>query len=528
MYEKLGRLMGRSYEETIHILMKTIKTAESQTRIEILETLAKVISGMGSVISKVHKDVFKVTKYCLTDRNMAVRIAAADCILEIINYNQFMYTTDIENISSLCFRAFEGSNYEVRCAVSELLGTLLALTQQCPSTRKPTPTKNQSRTMSLEDTLSILMSGFLRGGASFLKGPGELMKGSFYVNREIRVGVTYSYVMFVQFMGKVWFEKHLSTFFAHILELVSNPKTASSHVDAVYSRKCVNFILKSLNKKMLSEKAQLSACKELVKIISKHMKTMDFNPENLKDGNQEILFSQHLLVCALEELGCLAITLGTTMQFLITDNIVNFIDTIYIVLTHPSSVTRLSSSWCLRSICVACPNQISPLVDRLVESLDQKKLFPEAISGYSSALAALLASVSYSVSGIPHTKGKIVFNTAEELLRSASHSSRTTLYKTQAGWLLIGAIMTLGSTVVKSVLPRLLLLWRNSFPKSIKDFDAEKLRGDLFTWQVMLEGRAGALSTMHSFLQNCFGLMNEDINKKMLSSIESALSMLVK
>lgn len=35
------------------------------------------------------------------------------------------------------------------------------------------------------------MSGFLRGGVGFLKGTGEMIKGSSGVNREVRVGVTH-------------------------------------------------------------------------------------------------------------------------------------------------------------------------------------------------------------------------------------------------------------------------------------------------------------------------------------------------
>lgn len=44
---------------------------------------------------------------------------------------------------------------------------------------------------SLEEVLNILMSGFLRGGVGFLKGTGEIIKGSSGVNREVRVGVTH-------------------------------------------------------------------------------------------------------------------------------------------------------------------------------------------------------------------------------------------------------------------------------------------------------------------------------------------------
>lgn len=42
MYEKLGRMMGRSYEDTVQILNKALRNAESQTRIEIMLTFEKV------------------------------------------------------------------------------------------------------------------------------------------------------------------------------------------------------------------------------------------------------------------------------------------------------------------------------------------------------------------------------------------------------------------------------------------------------------------------------------------------------
>lgn len=35
------------------------------------------------------------------------------------------------------------------------------------------------------------MAGFLRGGVGFLKGTGEIIKGSSGVNRDVRVGVTH-------------------------------------------------------------------------------------------------------------------------------------------------------------------------------------------------------------------------------------------------------------------------------------------------------------------------------------------------
>ena len=51
------------------------------------------------------------------------------------------------------------------------------------------PSSKSAKNVSLNDALSILMTGFLRGATSFLKG--EIIKGTSGVNREVRVGVTY-------------------------------------------------------------------------------------------------------------------------------------------------------------------------------------------------------------------------------------------------------------------------------------------------------------------------------------------------
>lgn len=215
---------------------------------------------MGSAITNVHKEIYKVSRHYLTDRVMAVRCAAAkvllltsaeivhqllrflcfyvnrnnlflQCLLEMLNHAPFLYTTEIESVATLCFRAFEGSNYEVRCSVAKLLGTLVAMTQiPSPKVKNLTGkfsnenikiwhlsslssiTSNILRVFlvahnkgvkqtSLEDVLNILMSGFLRGGVGFLKGTGEIIKGSSGVNREVRVGVThvsaYKYLQYI-------------------------------------------------------------------------------------------------------------------------------------------------------------------------------------------------------------------------------------------------------------------------------------------------------------------------------------------
>ena len=493
--------------------------------------------GMGNAANSVHREIYKTVKHGLTDRVMTVRSSAAKCLHKLVCCAPFLYTTELENVFSICFRALEGSNYEVRCSVAQVLGTLVAQTQQ-----ESMPIGHQSsktRVVSLEEALNLLASGFLRGGIGSLKSAGEMIKGV-SVSRETRVGVTHAYVVVAHTLGSVWLERNLSAFLVHLLDLLANPKAITSHMDAVYSRKCVAFVLRSVLNKQLSEKAQLAAIKELVNILNRHLSSNSNDSNTDKTGTSnigsaanaketaqiDIQLVQHVLVCALLEMGCLIESLGTSSITVVSDPHVGLIDTVASIVVHPSSCARLSASWCLRCIAVAAPTQLTPLMERSLERLETLKSNPDTINGYSCALSALLGSACQTPLGIPHNKGKLIFNIGEDLLRSASQNSRLSLQRTQAGWLLIGAVMTLGPPVVKGLLPRMLLLWKNSFPRSTKELDSEKARGDAFTWQITLENRAGALSAMVSFLTHCDKLSTDEVRRRLMTPIESAVTML--
>ncbi|KAI8784582.1 HEAT repeat-containing protein 5B-like isoform X1 [Biomphalaria glabrata] len=526
MYEKLGRMTGRSYEDTVQSLIKSLKNAESQGRFEIMQTLEKLVSGLGSAGSSTHKDIYKACRQAMTDRSMAVRQAAAKCMNELVNEVPFMSTTELETVASLCIRALDGSNYDVRCTIAKLLGNLMA-TAQAP--KQPTAKVKPAR---LEDVLALLASGFIKGSlGGFLKtsAAGDMIKGSNPVNREIRVGITHAYVEFIRCMGGLWLERNISIFLTHVLDLVANPKATPSHVDAVYARKCVQFIMRSVIGGMLGEKAQIAAAKEICQIIIKQMNSVgeaSADATDAKNQGAELNSSQHVLVCALHELGCLVLRLGTSASPLVSEPATGIIEPVISVLIHPSHAARLSASWCLASIAVALPSHLTPLLDGCVDRMDKLRSSPEAVVGYSSALAALLGGVYQCPLGIPHSKGKQIFSIAEELLRTASQNSRLSLQRTQSGWLLLGALMTLGPSVIKNHLPRMLLLWRNAFPRSVKELESEKVRGEAFTWQVTLEGRAGALGAMYSFLLNCRDLVTEDVIRRMLAPLECALVMM--
>ncbi|EPY76160.1 hypothetical protein CB1_001484006 [Camelus ferus] len=342
LYKKLGRILGNTFTDTVGNILKAVKSAE----------------------------------------NEAI----------------FMWSTDLDSVATLCFKSFEGSNYDVRISVSKLLGTVLAkaIISKHPGAAA---SRHSTRRVSLEEVLELLGTGFLRGSSGFLRASGDMLKGTSSVSRDVRVGVTQAYVVFVSTLGGAWLEKNFAAFLSHILSLVSqsHPKATQTQIDAVCSRRCVSFILRATIGGLLGEKAQIAAAKDICQAILKLKK------------------------------------------------VVGVLDSVISVVLHPSISVRLAAAWCLHCIAVALPSYLTPLLDRCLERLTVLKSSPEAVTGFSFAVAALLGAVKHCPLGIPHGKGKIIVTLAEDLLCSAAQNSRLSAQRTQAGWLLIAALMTLGN-----------------------------------------------------------------------------------
>uniref|UniRef100_A0A452TZ69 HEAT repeat-containing protein 5A n=1 Tax=Ursus maritimus TaxID=29073 RepID=A0A452TZ69_URSMA len=531
LYKKLGRILVNTFTDTVGNILKAMKSAESQGRYEIMLSLQNILNGLGAAATPCHRDVYKAAKSCLTDRSMAVRCAAAKCLLELQKEAIFMWSTDLDSVATLCFKSFEGSNYDVRISVSKLLGTVLAkaIISKHPGAAV---SRQSTRRVSLEEVLELLGTGFLRGSSGFLRASGDMLKGTSSVSRDVRVGVTQAYVVFVSTLGGTWLEKNFAAFLSHILSLVSqsHPKATQTQTDAVCGRRCVSFILRATIGSLLGEKAQIAAAKDICQAIWKLKKVVD---AVMSDGNVEtrvgstdVTASQHMLVCALQELGNLIYSLGTTAAPLLQDSSAGILDSVISVILHPSISVRLAAAWCLHCIAVALPSYLTPLLDRCLERLTVLKSSPEAVTGFSFAVAALLGAVKHCPLGIPHGKGKIIMTLAEDLLCSAVQNSRLSAQRTQAGWLLIAALMTLGPAVVSHHLARVLLLWKCVFPVSPKDLETEKSRGDSFTWQVTLEGRAGALCAIKSFVSHCGDLLTEEVIQRLLPPLPCAVDLL--
>ncbi|GAA48430.1 HEAT repeat-containing protein 5A [Clonorchis sinensis] len=604
VYKCLGRMIGRSFDDSVALIVKLIKQSESQVRCEAMNTLCSLLEGVGSAASASYKEIYKAAKSCMTDRVLSVRVAAAKCMNELANHYAPIHANELEATVSLCFRCMDGSNYAVRLEVAKLLGNVLARSQQSSihstfsglglsaaalSGSASTSTPSRSKTVPLNDALALLATGFLKGPGGFLKGTSasDMIKGTNSVNREVRIGVTYAYVEFVTRMGARWFESNLTAIVTHCVNLLANPRATTTHAEAIYSRHCIGYILGTLYRSLLSETVQLVAARELATLARQRLQNvqgvevmedaistdsssttwtdsttdLEGKPtgpdltelEDEQNGGPEFVSKatdpdstfpkrtfgrslakaqrqqqqQHTIVSILDQLTLLVRWLDSTSAPLL-DEPSHLADLLCAALTHPIAPVRLAAAVCLRQLTIALPGQRVILLDRCINCLHQaQRSHGDAILGYSAAIAGILAGASLDNLGLPGNRAKQVFSLAEELLRAANQNSRLTLPRTQAGWMMLAAYMTLGPDLVRPHLPRMLLFWRNAFTRSLRELEAEKQRGDAFTWQVMLEARAGALCSMQSFLECCAPmLITEEAVSRLLAPIECALNML--
>ena len=277
-------------------------------------------------------------------------------------------------------------------------------------------------------------------------------------------------------------ERNLPVITKHVLELVSQPRTISTHIDAVYSRKCISFILRSVFGRLLGESAQFLAAKHLCQFVSqtvapsappsvKHQaskesigeKSEQYNGGGVGDKERDrFSLQQHMVICAVLEIGALVYSLNTAALPLVTgeggggtspQELIQkkppLLSAISGVLTHHQQAPRLAAAWCMFCVGLALPSQLSTLVDFCLIQLKRSRRSILSVSGYSYALAALLGTVRSSELGLPSSKAKEVFAFAQELIASGQReeeSSQLGVMNVQAGWALVGAFISLGKS----------------------------------------------------------------------------------
>ena len=192
-------------------------------------------------------------------------------------------------------------------------------------------------------------------------------------------------------------ERHLPLISRHVLDLVSHSKTTSTHIDAVYARKCVGFILRQVFGRLLGESAQLAAVRHLSQLVSQtvglikgsssthslkqqkstdEIKSTDPGSSGGEKDKEKASVQQHVVICAVIEIGALVYNLNTAALPLVVGDTGGVVSTAELVkkpppllsalssvLALPYLAARLGGAWCMRCIGLALPSQLSVLVD---------------------------------------------------------------------------------------------------------------------------------------------------------------------
>ena len=223
-------------------------------------------------------------------------------------------------------------------------------------------------------------------------------------------------------MGGGWVERHLRAVVGHILSLLSSHKATSTHIDAVYSRKCISFILRSTFGQLLGESAQFVAAKHLCQIISQAVVSInkgsstgsasrieERDHDNGEGGGDKEKGASsgaaaaqlhHMVICAILEVGFLVFNLNTAaLPLVVSDAIIGgggggvggggagpdsslvsstsrqppLFSALNSVLMIPQLAVRLAGVWCLRCVGLALPSQLSYLVTHCLTQLSGPK-----------------------------------------------------------------------------------------------------------------------------------------------------------
>ncbi|CAI5452193.1 unnamed protein product [Caenorhabditis angaria] len=508
LYDTMGRLVGRSFEETLVILQKWMKSAESHSRAHIMMTLTSMVKGLGNGQSTVHKDIFKMAKHSIQDRSIHVKIATLECLTALVAVYTPIYTTELDASCTMCVKVLDGSNYDLRCAVAKFMAQLLSTSMNPPPQSVIQVKSNQSvpvRPASVTDTFSLLSNGFIRGGiGGFLKNNSSNFPSSGGLT-DVRIGMSLCYVEVVKEMGSAWLEKHLAVVCGHLIDLAAKcgnlafTQSATQISEALLLRRCVSFILRQTCGTLLGENAQILACKHLGTLLAQYINSIRIDTEIENELiDDELYSSAYASITILQEISVLVRQIGTAVMPIFVEA-TGILEHIFGCLLHPIPSARYATAWCLKCIATAVPNLRTPLIDRCILRLEQMKSSSDAISGYSMALSALLStSNDPSRLGVPFSKPLKILEIAEDLLKTSSQQPKLTIAKLESGWNLMYSLVSLGAPVIKEHLHRIIRLWKAVFPRSSKEAEAESNRGDSFSWQCSMIAQAGALSVMEA------------------------------
>ncbi|RKP18081.1 hypothetical protein ROZALSC1DRAFT_23579 [Rozella allomycis CSF55] len=237
--EKVGGRVSTIGVEAVAILLKYINKFDKEciknnVRIESIETLMKTLNGVGKAINEgIHKDVFKVMKGLMSDKNAQVRISAANCLNSLFMTSTIaIQFSEVENLVLFVLKCFDESEL-FRKALARMIGNILA------STQKP-----QCGVKIVDKKKKIVNKEGEQGGIcsviemlNLLYTPISKMNG---LSHETCMGLIEIYSVLFSILGAEIFEEEMTMAISHVLSFLDLPKIPSDKKEMIYEKDKIN------------------------------------------------------------------------------------------------------------------------------------------------------------------------------------------------------------------------------------------------------------------------------------------------
>ncbi|OQE93128.1 hypothetical protein PENNAL_c0006G12077 [Penicillium nalgiovense] len=466
--------------------LKLLKSATNHTGLRgvIYAVMRKIVVGIGVPIDEgTARDIWKQARNAaISDKSTFVQVNACRCLEQLIATTPFFDNThDFEHLKTLVWKVIDSPAAPVRHAIAAVLGRALINLHATNAhiTAAPKPKSKKSKRMSrkpgvgLEDEEEAEMSESSAPKKTdsrlYFLLPDLLRQLSYQylkstTSNRSRAGICICYKYVVRNLGDKIVEERYGQIATNLLvELLNHPTVTYNRFRVLMTRRFIKSILEdTIGQELLRENSQLNAAKWLINDILK-----DY-PQVIQERREP---SKYTLTSAVSALSSLISSLGSA--FSVQGD--GCRDALLQALPHPSYTVQVHVAHCLRNFVLASPHQLLSCVTICMNSLNREigqlgtpRQSPRRCVGYANGLSAML-----STSRLQPLYGAVdvfarVFTQATDLLKTSSTSElRVASIQIQVAWILIGGLMPLGPSFVKTHLSQLMLLWKNALPKHL-------------------------------------------------------------
>ncbi|KAJ5205442.1 Armadillo-like helical [Penicillium cf. griseofulvum] len=523
--------------------LKLLKSASNHTGLRgvIFAVMRKIVVGIGIPIDEgTARDIWKQARNAaISDKSTFVQVHACRCLEQLVATTPFFDNThDFEHLKTLVWKVIDSPAAPVRHAVAAVLGRALINLHATDAhiTAAPKPKSKKSKRMSkkpgvglgdeedaemsessapkkTDSRLYFLLPDLLRQlSTQYLKSTTS--------NRS-RAGICICYKYVVRNLGDKIVEERYGQIATNLLvELLNHPTVTYNRFRLLMTRKFIKSILEdTIGQELLRENSQINAATWLINDILK-----DY-PQVIQERREP---SKYTLTSAISALSSLISSLGSAFSVQAD----NCRDALLQVLPHPSYTVQVHAAHCLRNFVLAAPHQLLSCVTICMNSLNREigqlgtpRQSPRRCVGYANGLSAML-----STSRLQPLYGAVdvfarVFTQATDLLKTSGTSElRVASIQIQVAWILIGGLMPLGPSFVKTHLSQLMLLWKNALPKHLGKENA--VQPSTVEISFLTHVRECALGSLLVFMEFNSKLITSDGAKRIAAMLQNTVEFL--